>query len=103
MEGKSTAEEEGIDEQRPAKLKVKITRWHGVAEWHWKVEDECCGICRMPFDSYCSNCKLPGDNCPPMWGKCKHAFHMHCILRWISSQTESQNCPMCRQPWEFRD
>lgn len=45
-------------------LQVKIKKWHTVAEWKWDVNDDSCGICRMPFDSYCVDCKLPGDDCP---------------------------------------
>eukprot|EP01102_Stenamoeba_stenopodia_P012706 TRINITY_DN403_c0_g4_i2.p2 TRINITY_DN403_c0_g4~~TRINITY_DN403_c0_g4_i2.p2 ORF type:complete len:116 (+),score=10.33 TRINITY_DN403_c0_g4_i2:47-394(+) len=83
-------------------VQIKIVDWHGVAAWHWEVNDECCGICQMGFDAYCVDCKLPGDDCPPVWGKCNHAFHMHCILKWINSQAVNPHCPMCRRLWEFR-
>lgn len=46
-------------------MKVAISKYHGVATWHWDVDDECCGICRMPFDACCPDCKVPGDGCPP--------------------------------------
>ncbi|KAK8520584.1 hypothetical protein V6N12_004518 [Hibiscus sabdariffa] len=39
-------------------------RWHAVASWTWDAQDETCGICRMAFDGCCSDCKLPGDDCP---------------------------------------
>ena len=38
-----------------------------------------------------------------VWGRCKHCFHMHCILKWIQSQSSRQLCPMCRQEWKISD
>eukprot|EP00117_Sycon_ciliatum_P044394 scpid35886/ scgid32039/ Anaphase-promoting complex subunit 11; Cyclosome subunit 11 len=74
--------------------------WKAVAVWRWNTgDDEHCGICRNLFDGTCPRCKEPGDNCPLMWGGCKHCFHMHCIMKWLSSQQGAQQCPMCRQPW----
>ena len=35
----------------------------GVAVWKWVANDDNCGICRMAFDSCCSDCKYPGDDC----------------------------------------
>lgn len=46
---------------------------------------------------------LPGDDCPLVWGNCKHVFHIHCIVKWLNSQMNQQLCPMCRQPWKFND
>ncbi len=85
-----------------------------------------CGICQEPFDACAPNCTFPGDDCPPCtchfgapavtpqrihsvpfslragWGRCKHVFHMQCIMKWLeSSQDDVPSCPMCRQPWEF--
>jgi anaphase-promoting complex subunit 11 len=34
----------------------------------------------------CPDCKIPGDDCPLVWGVCSHVFHMHCILKWIQAQ-----------------
>ena len=31
---------------------------------------------RMPFEACCPGVKYPGDDCPPVWGSCGHAFHM---------------------------
>lgn len=41
-----------------------INSYTGVAVWKWIANDDNCGICRMPFDSCCSDCKYPGDDCP---------------------------------------
>lgn len=38
--------------------------WVSVATWRWIANDDNCGICRMPFESCCTECTLPGDDCP---------------------------------------
>ena len=89
-------------------LKVRIVHWHGVAIWKWVVREEDCGICRQAFDSTCPSCLMPGDDCPPVWGKCNHHFHMHCIMKWTDQQSQRsqdhhrRTCPLCRQPWEIK-
>ncbi|URD95778.1 Anaphase-promoting complex subunit, partial [Musa troglodytarum] len=83
-------------------MKVKILKWHAVASWTWDAQDETCGICRMAFDGCCPDCKFPGDDCPLIWGACNHAFHLHCILKWVNSQTPQPHCPMCRREWQFK-
>jgi hypothetical protein len=47
------------------KMKVTIKEWNAVAAWRWDMpDDDVCGICRNPYDSTCSKCKFPGDDCP---------------------------------------
>ncbi|XP_015169425.1 anaphase-promoting complex subunit 11, partial [Solanum tuberosum] len=77
--------------------------WHAVSSWTWDAQDETCGICRMAFDGCCPDCKLPGDDCPLIWGACNHAFHLHCILKWVNSQSAQAHCPMCRREWQFKE
>ena len=48
-------------------MKVKIKRWHGVGSWRLIIDEDVCGICRMPFEAACPNVKFPGDDCPPVW------------------------------------
>ncbi|KAK1281385.1 Anaphase-promoting complex subunit 11 [Acorus gramineus] len=83
-------------------LRILLDRWHAVAAWTWDAQDETCGICRMAFDGCCPDCKFPGDDCPLIWGACNHAFHLHCILKWVNSQTPQPHCPMCRREWQFK-
>ncbi|RUS19697.1 anaphase-promoting complex subunit 11 RING-H2 finger-domain-containing protein [Endogone sp. FLAS-F59071] len=76
------------------------TSWNTVALWRWNASDEdVCGICRIAFDGCCPDCKVPGDDCPLIWGKCTHCFHMHCLLKWINTENSKGQCPMDRRPW----
>lgn len=52
-------------QQRKTAMKVTIREWNAVAAWRWDMpDDDVCGICRNPYDSTCSKCKFPGDECP---------------------------------------
>ena len=79
-----------------------LTGWRGVAFWKWIAKDDNCGICRNAFDGCCTDCKMPGDECPLVWGQCSHCFHIHCIMKLLNSQNVTQLCPMCRQDWKFK-
>ncbi|KAH9868506.1 hypothetical protein J1614_007578 [Plenodomus biglobosus] len=84
-------------------MKVTIREWNAVAAWRWDLpEDDVCGICRNPYDSTCSKCKFPGDECPLLLGECNHSFHMHCIFSWLKQESSQEKCPMCRQPFKSK-
>lgn len=54
-----------------ARMKVTIKEWNAVAAWRWDMpDDDVCGICRNPYDSTCSKCKFPGDECPLCKSNC---------------------------------
>lgn len=82
------------------KMKITVNSITPVFSWHWCVpqDDELCGICRINFDGKCPNCLFPGDQCPVSIGKeCHHAFHEHCIKKWLNQDNSRGLCPMCRQ------
>lgn len=82
-------------------VQVPVVRWSGVAGWRWEAkEGDICGMCRSPFEACCGECRLPGDDCPVVWGACSHCFHMHCIVKWLNTQ---QACPLCRAAWHFKE
>ena len=60
------------------RLRVRIRRFHGVAQWTWNAgsDDEVCGICQSAFEGVAPGVKYPGDECPVVFGKCGHAFHL---------------------------
>lgn len=86
---------------RRPKIKVTIKRFHGVAKWTWNAGDgdEVCGICQSAFEGVAPGVKYPGDECPVVWGKCGHSFHLQCVSTWLSSSRST--CPICRREWEF--
>ena len=87
----------------PTYTQVAIKTWKATAYWTWNAgeNEDCCGICRNAFEQAAPDCRFPGDESPVVWGVCSHAFHLQCINKWLSSQSESR-CPLCRTVWEFK-
>jgi anaphase-promoting complex subunit 11 len=83
------------------RIRVRIRRFHGVAHWSWNANDEVCGICQSAFEGTAPGVKYPGEDCPVVWGKCGHAFHLQCVSTWLGQATSRNSCPICRQAWEF--
>ena len=83
------------------RLKVRIRRLHGVAHWSWNANDDVCGICQFAFEGTAPGVKYPGEDCPVVWGKCAHAFHLQCVSKWLTQPSSKNSCPICRQEWEF--
>ena len=80
-------------------MKVKLNKMNLVANWSWQLGDnEHCTICMSPFECACPQCKFPGDDCPPIEGKCGHIFHLHCIYKWLESGTDK--CRLDREVWK---
>ena len=84
---------------KPSRLRVRLRRFHAVAKWSWNANDDVCGICQSEFEGVAPGVKYPGDECPVVWGKCGHAFHLQCVSTWLNSNRNS--CPICRSEWEF--
>ena len=80
-------------------MKVKLNKMNLVANWSWQLGDnDHCTICMSPFECACPQCKCPGDDCPPIEGRCGHIFHLHCIYKWLDSGTDK--CPLDREIWK---
>ncbi len=65
-------------------IRVRLLGARFVTSWRWSVTkdpEDTCGICRLAYESVCPTCKLPGEDCPPIIGQCKHAFHMRALRR----------------------
>ena len=85
----------------PVSIKIRLKRFHAVAAWSWNANDDVCGICQAAFEGVCPGVKYPGEDCPVVWGKCGHAFHLQCVSKWLGTPAAKNTCPICRQDWEF--
>ena len=82
---------------------IKLKKWNLVALWSLDMKVETCAICRNHIMDTCVECQngvINNDDCKVSWGICNHAFHTHCITRWLSSKNV---CPLDTKKWVYYD
>eukprot|EP00003_Mantamonas_plastica_P030358 TRINITY_DN74_c0_g1_i7.p1 TRINITY_DN74_c0_g1~~TRINITY_DN74_c0_g1_i7.p1 ORF type:complete len:150 (+),score=32.39 TRINITY_DN74_c0_g1_i7:287-736(+) len=98
-ERKKKKEFKGVD---PEDVSFDMKKWNAVAMWNWGNDVESCAICRNHIMELCIECQSnqTGDEeeCKISWGQCQHAFHFHCIRRWLLTRDV---CPLDNNPWGY--
>ncbi|KAI9479300.1 RING-box protein hrt1 [Coemansia sp. RSA 989] len=89
---------------KPKRPRMVIKKWSAVALWAWDMDTDVCAICRNNNMELCIDCQADqgsknADDCTLAWGTCNHAFHHHCITRWLKTR---QTCPLDNRTWDIQ-
>jgi RING-box protein 1 len=79
---------------------MKINWVKPIGYWVYNLKQEDCAICRVSLNQPALGYQTTQQNANVdvkdyfnvETGKCQHAFHAHCIKRWLKTRPV---CPMC--------
>ena len=95
-----TSREEYNKDIIPKLFEIDVKSMDIKGNWAWDCKNDICPICRNDIDDSCVNCST--NNCKSIIGECGHAFHYHCIQKWLKTNYYKQLCPLCKNNFVYK-
>eukprot|EP01080_Neovahlkampfia_damariscottae_P006846 gene6846-11007_t len=87
--------------------RYELKKWNAIIFWTYgggEGAETHCAICKSELHDMCLDCQansftIENAQCKVSWGMCNHAYHYHCIIKYLKL---NPHCPLCNKEFDFK-